>query len=75
MSWKTNKLVVVKINEYTEQIGENFETIMASYFEDFKKSMKQRMRILVSLVEKYCNDICFIVDIDYTYIHASTPRV
>ena len=41
---------------------------MTSYFEDFKKSMKQRMRILVSLVEQHINDICFLVDIDYTYI-------
>ena len=48
---------------------------MTSYFEDFKKSMKQRMRILVSLVEKYVNDICFLVDIDYTYIQAIVPRV
>ena len=33
--------------------------------------MKERMRILVSLVEKHVNDICFLVDIDFTYI----PRI
>ena len=48
---------------------------MTSYFEDFKKSMKQRLRILVSLVEKHVNDICFLVDIDFTYIQAAIPRV
>ena len=48
---------------------------MTSYFEDFKKSMKQRSRILVSLVEKHVNDICFLVDIDFTYIQAAIPRV
>ena len=33
------------------------------------------MRILVSLVEKHYNDICFLVEIDYTYIQALVPRV
>ena len=56
-------------------MGENFETLMTSYFEDFKKSMKQRMRIHVSLVEQYYNDIFFLVDIDYTSVQATTPRV
>ena len=48
---------------------------MTSYFEDFKKSMKVRMRILVSLVEKHYNDICFLVDVDYTFVQATTQRV
>ena len=48
---------------------------MKSYFEDFKKSMKQRMRIHVTLVEKYYNDICFLVDIDYTFIQVVVPKV
>ena len=49
-------------------MGQNFDAQMTSYFEDFKKSMKQRMRILVSLVEKHVNDIFFLVDIDFTYV-------
>ena len=48
---------------------------MTSYFEDFKKSMKQRLSILFLLVEKHVNDICFLVDIDFTYIQAAIPRV
>ena len=75
VGWKTNRSVVVQINEYIEQLGENFESIMTSYFEDFKKSMKQRLRIPVSLVEKHYNDIFFLVDIDHTYIQAAIPRV
>ena len=39
---------------------------MTSYFEDFKKTMKQRLRILVSLVENHVNDVFFLVDIDCT---------
>ena len=49
---KTNRSVVVQIGEYIEKFGENFESVMTSYFEDFKKSMKERPRIPVSLVEK-----------------------
>ena len=48
---------------------------MTSYFEYFKKTMKGRMRIPVSLVEKHVKDICFLVDIDFTYIQAALPRV
>ena len=36
MGWKTNRLVVAQIGEYIEQLGENFESIMTSYFEDFE---------------------------------------
>ena len=56
-------------------MGDNFEAQMASYFEDFKKTMKQRKRIPISLIEQYVHDICFLVDIDYTYIQAIVPRV
>ena len=48
---------------------------MTSYFEDFKKSMKQRQRIPVLLVEKHFNDVCFLVDFDFTYVQAIIPRV
>ena len=48
---------------------------MTSYFEDFKKSMKQRLRIPISLVDQHINDILFLVDIDYTYIQATVPII
>ena len=75
VGWNENKSIAVQINEYIEQIGENFKIIMTSYFEDFKKSKKERLKIPVSLVEKHYNDICFLVEIDYTYVQATTPRV
>ena len=65
----------MQVNEYIEKMGANFETIMTSYFKDFKKSIKQRLRIPVSLVEQHINEICFSVDIDFTYIQAAIPRV
>ena len=48
---------------------------MTSYFEDFKKTMKGRMRIPILLVEKHVQDICFLVDIDFTYIQVVVPRI
>ena len=54
------------MNKYIEKMGTSFETIMTSYFEDFKKTMKQRLRIHVSLIEQHVNDVFFLVDIEYT---------
>ena len=56
-------------------MGDSFDDQMSVYFDDFKSAMKRRMRIPVSLVEKHVNDICFLVDFDYTYIQAVLPRV
>ena len=67
--------MTVQVNEYIEQMGVNFETIMTIYFKYFKKSMKQRLRIPVSLVEQHINDNFFLIDIDYTYIQVAIPRV
>lgn len=57
IAWKKNGSIVVQIGEFIEKMGDNFESIMTSYFEDFKKSMKQRHGIPVSLVEKHFNDV------------------
>ena len=51
VNWKSNKSTITQINEYIEKMGDNFESQMTSYFEDFKKSMNQRLRIPVSLVK------------------------
>ena len=42
---------------------------MTSYFEDFKKYMKKRLRILVSLVKN------IMIDVDHTFVQAKIPRV
>ena len=36
VEWKVNRPIVVQIGEFIEQLGDNFESIMTSYFEDFK---------------------------------------
>ena len=49
---KPNSSIAVQIGEFIEQLGNNFESIMTSYFEDLKQSMKKRLRMQVTLVEK-----------------------
>ena len=49
------------------QLGDNFESVMTSYFEDFKKSIKARYSIPKSLVEAQAKDIYFLVDTNNTY--------
>ena len=56
-------------------LGDNFESIMTSYFEDFRKSMKAIYKIPTSLVEKHAKDIFFLIDIDFTYAQATLLRV
>lgn len=75
VNWNPKKIAITQISKYIDQMGDNFEAQMTSYFKDFKKSMKKRVRIPVSLVEKHINDIFFWVDIDNTYIQAAVPRV
>ena len=67
--------MIGKINESIRQLRNNFDSIMTSYFEDFKKSMKERHRILVSLVEKHAKDVFFLVDTDFTYVQVARPRI
>ena len=33
------------------------------------------MRIPISLVEKHYDYVFFLIDVDYTYVQAATPRV
>ena len=40
-----------------------------------QSKMKKRYRIPPSLVEKYKQDICFMVEIDDTYMEAVVPRM
>ena len=57
------------------QLGNNFESVMTCYFEDFKKSIKERFRIPKSLVEAHEKDIYFLVDTDNTYAQVVMARV
>ena len=58
-----------------EKLGDNLNFFMTFYFGDFKKAMKERSRIPMSLVEKHAKDVFFLVDLDITYVQVVLPRV
>lgn len=73
--WEQGKPATRQISEYIANLGDSFENVLDGYFNEFKQMMKIRKRIPTSLVEKYYNDACFLVDTDYTYVHAFKPRI
>ncbi len=73
--WKKDIPVLYQTNEFVAEMGENFDSIMDNYFEDFKERMNNRFRIPPKLVEDYKDDVCFMVDCDKVYIQAVRPRV
>lgn len=75
VSWMTNKSIAQQISEFIEKLRYIFQSVLTSYFEYFKKFMKQRLRIPISLVEKHYDDFVFLVDANHTYVQATIPRV
>ena len=60
--------------KYIKLLGENFKDILDGYFEEFRKKMRKRLRIPLSLVMSHYNYICFIVDVDNTFVPKVKPR-
>ena len=75
VNWNQDRTIIEQINGFIAKMGKNFDVEITSYFEDVKQSMKQRMRIPVSLVEEHVKEFFFLVDIDYTYIQVVIPIV
>lgn len=62
--WDKQKPMIRQINEY----------VMNASFDEFKKRMKKRIRILEDLVTKYYSDIHFLVDMDTNFVQEMKPR-
>ena len=45
VEWRKDVPALYQINEYIAERGENFESIMASYFDTYKEKMNNRFRI------------------------------
>ena len=67
--------VLCQINEFIAELGENFDSVLDNYFEDFKERMNNRFWIPPKLVEEYKEDVFLMVDCDKVYIQAVRPRV
>ena len=75
MVWGKDIPILYQINEFIAELGENFDSVLDSYFEEFKERMNNRFRIPPRLVEEYKEEVCFMVDCDKVYIQAVRPRV
>lgn len=73
--WDRTRPMTKQINDFIEQLGEIFETIMDGYYEEFKGKMKNRLRIPQSVIDHYYEDICFMMEIDFTYVQVPLPRL
>ena len=52
-------------------MGENYNSIMDNYFDEFKDKMNNRFKIPKALVDDYQDDACFMVDCDKVYIQVA----
>lgn len=75
VNWDIKRLVIYHINEYIERLGYNFKSVMPTFFNEFKERMYKRYKIPPQLVEKYKDDVFFLVDTDTTLVQAIQPRV
>lgn len=72
--WRKDVPILYQINEYIDEMGEKYASIMDNYFGAFKEKMNNRFRIPKKLVDDYKGDVCFMVDSDKVYIQAVRPR-
>lgn len=45
VNWRTDTPAIYQINDFIQILGENFDSVMNEYFENFKEGMDQRFRI------------------------------
>lgn len=74
--WNDNTNTMDIINKVylrhpVDKVNESTTLVMKT----FKNQMRKRSRIPPVIVEKYKNEICFMVDIDFTFVEAVEPRV
>lgn len=65
---------MVQIGEMIRDLGDKFGETMWGYFKEFQTRMHKRERIPNGIVQKYKDNICFLVDTDCCIIQAVQPR-
>lgn len=74
--WDNNQCTMNLVTHYYHKHPkENITIDIARLIKSFEVAMKQRYIIPPTLVDKYSNDICFIVEIGVTFMEAIEPRV
>ena len=55
--WDINRTIVDHLNELIHRLGDNFEVVMDNYFDEFKRKMKNGLRIPKLVVDKYYDNL------------------
>jgi len=74
--WENDRPIAIQIRDYLHGLGDNKAQNIAlwGYFKNFQNMMQARERIPQSLVEKYKDTICFMVETDQCLMEAVEPR-
>lgn len=74
--WNDNRTTTDKINKvYLRHPIDKVNESATLVIKTFQNQMKKRSRIPQAIVEKYKNEICFMVETDFTFIEAVESRV
>jgi len=74
--WQNDRPVAIQIRDYLHGLGDAKARKIAlwGYFKNFQSMMHARERIPQSLVEKYRDTVCFMVETDQCLMEAVEPR-
>lgn len=71
--WSQEKPIMVQIGETIRDVGNYFSEAMWGYFKEFKIRMHKMEIIPTKIVQKYKDNICFLVDTNCCIIQAVQP--
>lgn len=76
VQWSSDKMVTIQIRDFLYNIGDSKAKKVAlwGYFKNFQGMMQVRERIPKSVVEKYQDTICFMVEIDQCLMEVVETR-
>lgn len=72
--WSQEKPIMVQIGEMIRDLGNKFGETLWGYFKEFQIRMHKRERIPTGIVQKYKDNICFLVDTNCCSIQSVQPR-
>ena len=75
VTWDMSQIFVEQVNDLINRLGENFEAIIDNYFEEFKIKKRNKLGIPKSVINKYYDEICLVVDIDFVHAQVVIPRI
>lgn len=74
IQWFADQPVTKQIKESLQAIGTSYPEVLNKYFDEFRRKMSQRIRILGDIVKKYEEDICFIINVDECIMEVVEPK-